>query len=572
MSDIIFHLTQAGSVVAWNASHTGLALNLTHIQMGSGNRVPDGTETALIKAEQFVPIAAGAAVSPSQIRLSAIFRGMQQYYVAEIALWMGEPGTPGAVLVFYWSQAQGMLAAKYPNVDFIFSHDLKLTNALPDNTLTIQADPDQSVLLALMAAHEAHTNPHPVYQRQLDDLRQRVTALEEKIKALEEKINTTTTNIAPSQPTPVTPLPAVIERGATYQISFAATDPDGDAVTFSLSNLIGCTASQASGITTAAGVSVTINPQADTVSFNVVAIDTKGATSTPVTITRAGNAIITLNSPPATPTITSDLPATITRSSSYTVKFAATDPDGDAVTFSLSNLIGCTASQASGITTATGVAITINPQADTLSFNVAAVDSKGATSTPVTINRAGNAIVNPTGSTGWLTAGQHVLDVPDWADTATFTGTGGASGTMTCTNDPYGQPYTFISAELLAQAKPLGWQADTGTSVWDVPYIDAYPNHRLGVIEYNGGKPPAGCYRIYSSTSDYRYFTLVNAATSAGESTIVSGAVTASFAGSAAGYTNSPDQTTQIKTLPLDTNRTITVYIPAGGTFKADWS
>ena len=498
------------------------------------------------------------AVSPSQIRLSAIFRGVQQYAVSEIGIWAGEPGTAGAVLVLYWSQAEGVLAAKYPNVDFIFSHDLKLTNALPDNALTIQVDPDQSVLLALMAAHEAHSNPHPIYQRQIDALLQRIIQLESKAD-----------NIAPTKPTLAIDLPAIITRNSSYTVKFAATDPDGDTVTFNLANVIGCTASQASGIT-AAGVTLTINPQADTVSFDVTAVDSKGATSTATTVSRTGSAIISLNSPPNAPSIVSDLPATITRNSSYTVKFAATDPDGDTVTFNLANVIGCTASQAGGITSA-GVTLSINPQADTVSFDVTAVDSKGATSAATTVSRTGSAIINPTASTGWLATGTQNISVPDWADTATFTGHGGV-GVTVCSNDAYGQPDTFISSELLAQSTPAGWLEEAGTSVWVVPYDDGYHNHLFGVLEYNGGKPPPGCYRNSSSVGDYRFFKLINAATNAGDPTKVTGSVTATFTGSAAGSITPPAQTTQIKPLPGGSGRSLTVVIPTTGALKIDWS
>ena len=281
----------------------------------------------------------------------------------------------------------------------------------------------------------------------------------------------------------------------------------------------------------------------------------------------------TTNHPPTTPTVITDLPATITRGSSYDVKFAATDPDNDAVTFTLSNLVGCTAAKTTGIGSA-GTSITIGVQADAVSFAVIAVDSKGAASAAATVSRSAGAIINPTASTGWLTAGQtYVIDVPDWADNVTFTGNGGAGGAITCTNDPYGYPYTFISGELLAQATYVGSDADANYKyAWDVPYVDAYTNHGFRVIADTMTKPAAGCYRNYTNTSSMRYYELLTAATSAGASTTITGAVTATFSGSAAGYTTSPAQTSQIKSLPVGTGRTLSVYVPLTGTFKADWS
>ena len=68
-----FKLTQTGQAAVWNANNTGTSLNLTHIQFGSGNRAPSGTETALLTPQQAVAIAAGFSVSATQIRMSAIF-------------------------------------------------------------------------------------------------------------------------------------------------------------------------------------------------------------------------------------------------------------------------------------------------------------------------------------------------------------------------------------------------------------------------------------------------------------------------------------------------------------------
>ena len=158
-----FKLTQAGQAAIWNANNTGLALSLTHIQFGSGNRTPSGAETALLNPQQTTPIAAGFSVSPTQIRMSAIFGGNQNYVVREVGIWAGEPATAGAKLVGYWSQPSGDLAIKSPGVDFVFSHDMALDAALPAGSLTILADNAQSAMLAMISAHEAAANPHLQY-------------------------------------------------------------------------------------------------------------------------------------------------------------------------------------------------------------------------------------------------------------------------------------------------------------------------------------------------------------------------------------------------------------------------
>ncbi|MCE1186341.1 MAG: hypothetical protein LWW92_12130 [Rhodocyclales bacterium] len=158
-----FKLTQTGQVAVWNANNTGTSLNLTHIQFGSGNRVVSGTETALLSPQQAVAIAAGFSVSSSQIRMSAIFSGNQNYVIREVGLWAGDPAVAGSKLVGYWSQASGDLAMKSPGVDFIFSHDMVLDAAVPAGSLTILADNAQSAMLAMITAHEAKADPHPQY-------------------------------------------------------------------------------------------------------------------------------------------------------------------------------------------------------------------------------------------------------------------------------------------------------------------------------------------------------------------------------------------------------------------------
>lgn len=158
-----FKLTQTGQAAVWNANNTGTSLNLTHIQFGSGNRAPSGTETALLNPQQAVAIAAGFSVSTTQIRMSAIFSGNQNYVVREVGLWAGDPAVGGSKLVGYWSQAAGDLAMKSPGVDFIFSHDMTLDAAVPAGSLTILADNAQSAMLAMITAHEAKADPHPQY-------------------------------------------------------------------------------------------------------------------------------------------------------------------------------------------------------------------------------------------------------------------------------------------------------------------------------------------------------------------------------------------------------------------------
>ncbi|MGP8432046.1 tail fiber protein [Paraburkholderia fungorum] len=161
---LAFKLTSAGMAACWNAKKTGISVDLTHVQLGSGNRVPDGLEAALAQPKETAAIAIGTQIAPNQIRMSALFVGNALGYdIAEIGLWAGNPAVAGSVLIGYWSQAAGILAAKAPGVDFVFGHDMVITDAVSAGALTVLADTSLAPALALVAAHEAKVNPHPQY-------------------------------------------------------------------------------------------------------------------------------------------------------------------------------------------------------------------------------------------------------------------------------------------------------------------------------------------------------------------------------------------------------------------------
>lgn len=124
MSVLNFITTTAGNGAFWNPEYSGLDVDLTHVQFGSGNRIPDGSETALVTPMQFVALGNGAKVSSTQIKLAAVVQGLSNYNISEIGIWSGAPGTPGAVLVFYWSQASGSVAAIVEGIELLWTHDL----------------------------------------------------------------------------------------------------------------------------------------------------------------------------------------------------------------------------------------------------------------------------------------------------------------------------------------------------------------------------------------------------------------------------------------------------------------
>ena len=233
-SPVSFKITNAGFADIWNATDTGLNVTLTHIQLGSGNRVPDGTETALVSPQQLAPIATGVLVSPTQIRMAAIFTGATAFNVAEIGVWADAPGTSGAVLVAYWSQASGYLAVKSANVDFVFAHDMTIGSAISPGTLTISADTGQSSMLDMIANHVAAPDPHMGYALKTGVQKQLYTAV-------------TTAGTAPAYTGSVSPAITAYAAGMRFRINFNAASTG--AATLNLNGLgaVGLKAYNAAG-------------------------------------------------------------------------------------------------------------------------------------------------------------------------------------------------------------------------------------------------------------------------------------------------------------------------------------
>lgn len=160
---ISFKLTNAARSAIWNASENGFSVSVTHAQVGSGNRIPNGGETSLVVPEQSVAFSSGIMISPSQMRMSAVFTGPGNFNVSEVGIWSGQPGAQGSLLVGYWSTNSGILSVKTPSVDFAFTHDLVLDSSIPDGSVTIIAGNDDAALFALLSQHEQKADAHQQY-------------------------------------------------------------------------------------------------------------------------------------------------------------------------------------------------------------------------------------------------------------------------------------------------------------------------------------------------------------------------------------------------------------------------
>ena len=156
-------ITNAGFQAIFNANNTGVELNLTHLQLGSGQRTTDKSETTLVSPIQFQAITAAERPSLNQVRMSAVFPITQTYDIREIGIWAGEPGTSGSVLFAYWSSPDGKLITTAPGVDFVFTHDMTMDQSVA-GSINVVIDPNASSFLSLLNLHLNDAgDPHSQY-------------------------------------------------------------------------------------------------------------------------------------------------------------------------------------------------------------------------------------------------------------------------------------------------------------------------------------------------------------------------------------------------------------------------
>lgn len=156
-----FTITDAGKASMWNASNTGLNFDITHIQLGGGNKTPAGNEAALLNSQEKVVLATGYKIGNNQVKMSAVFSGNYQYEVSEVGLWSGDPDLSSSTLFGYWSQPTGFLTVRSPLIDFVFTNHLTIDSILPSECLNVIYDSSQSTLLSIMANHELSIASHP---------------------------------------------------------------------------------------------------------------------------------------------------------------------------------------------------------------------------------------------------------------------------------------------------------------------------------------------------------------------------------------------------------------------------
>lgn len=155
-------LTLNGRDALWNSRSTGVKLDITHLQFGARNRLTTGEESFLNQPKQYTQIQNGSKIGPDQVRIMATMPGVENYNVAEIGLWSGEPGLVGSILIAYVSVATGFIAQMVLGIDLVFTYDMVISTVDIDYVNIIK-DTDQSSTFSLLAIHESDRNAHPYY-------------------------------------------------------------------------------------------------------------------------------------------------------------------------------------------------------------------------------------------------------------------------------------------------------------------------------------------------------------------------------------------------------------------------
>jgi len=160
---IIFKLTDAGKQAALNAgSETPkIAINLTHVGIGTGKYTPTGSEASL--ADEFDRIAlvtSDVEVVSNTLRFSATITSDTVIPAYE----MGFFSDTGALFAVAASASDPLLTV-YPDLAFVGVFGITLEGADAAN-ITVSTDVDGSLSLVIMTQHLAAPNPHPQYLQQ----------------------------------------------------------------------------------------------------------------------------------------------------------------------------------------------------------------------------------------------------------------------------------------------------------------------------------------------------------------------------------------------------------------------
>ena len=137
---MIIHPTKtvAGRNATWNASRTGIDLNITHMSIGDTGGDIDDTRTQLRRERERVSVY-GSRIDTDTIQIDAAFDGSASFWVREVGIWAD------SVLVYYWATTGSELGYKTGGSDWLLSCPLKL-DSVEQGVMQITAPPPNILL------------------------------------------------------------------------------------------------------------------------------------------------------------------------------------------------------------------------------------------------------------------------------------------------------------------------------------------------------------------------------------------------------------------------------------------
>lgn len=136
-------LTRAGMRALFNATNTGMRLDLSHIAVGTSGYVPAGTETALVTEVSRAAIGGGDYLSDFEIMVSGLFTDATAGWVNEIGVF-----TSTGVLFALWSEVGAPVVYKTANVPLALGLTLAVGDVPPGSLNIIVGAPSVNITIA----------------------------------------------------------------------------------------------------------------------------------------------------------------------------------------------------------------------------------------------------------------------------------------------------------------------------------------------------------------------------------------------------------------------------------------
>lgn len=163
-------ITRAGMRAVFAANNQGLALDLSHVAIGTGGGsgyVPSGNETALMSEFERAAIGGGEYLSDFEILVQAMLTGTPQGWVNEVGIF-----TASGVLFAVWSEVNAPIAYKTQSVPLVLGLTLAIGDVPAGSLNIVVGAPSVNITIA---------GPFAILAAELIRLQRRATETERDI-------------------------------------------------------------------------------------------------------------------------------------------------------------------------------------------------------------------------------------------------------------------------------------------------------------------------------------------------------------------------------------------------------